>query len=58
MPILYNLQEWVRLYDDMEHDYLPAPTLSILVDAVAHAMGGANIAVATELARMYLLIFV
>jgi len=47
------LQEWVRLYDDVEHDYLPPPTLSILVDAVAHTMGGANIAVATALASKY-----
>ena len=37
---LIYLQAWIDLYYDPKVDYLPEPTLQILVGVVANVMGG------------------
>ncbi len=50
--IIAAFQVWINLYDDPLCQYLPAPTIQILVDAVYNIMGGNNQALATKIAGM------
>jgi hypothetical protein len=46
------LQAWIQAYFAL--DYLPVPTIQVLVDAVAHVMGGNNLDLATRIAGTYI----